>query len=562
MTFAVLAGLRFNQSGAQSTRPKRFTRVLRTESLETRLAMSADVTQDYSYLEMLINPGANRPPAIDAGRLDVNEDGFVSLLDANAVHDELLRFDNDAQFDVNGDGFVTPLDEITIVNFLAEDGSGQPVAVQRDHLALTTLPAMIPANDSTASKAASIPSTASPAFGPLVALTLVALDMQGQPIETIDVGSEFQIQFVIEDLRSDPQGVFAFYADMNYSQEMASRQAEFVPSDRYSSGASGDSSVAGLLDEFGGFSASLTPVGGGKMSLGSIKFKATAAGNFELTTNAADLIPNHYVLLYGTNNPADPDQVNYGGGMVKIPASRIAFTATDLKVEGEGDDQPSRWQNKSLPQDRDANGSVTPMDALIGINQLNKRGPGKLSAADAMQDGKAIFVDTNGDGFHTPLDELLVVNYINTHTGIKTASGEDNVTPIDSAAESQPQAVDELMATTRNFVAEEPPVSLPLENRNEDFSACPAIDTGMLLKVEAASPSVKPGDAVFQLLGIEADTLAREQVQQKLRPTGLHHQIAPRSKRGSTKAIGRTLGTGQELDEPSHSVSPQFPDSL
>jgi hypothetical protein len=55
---------------------------------------------------------------------------------------------------------------------------------------------------------------------------------------------------------------------------------------------------------------------------------------------------------------------------------------------------------------------VTPLDALLVINELNQEGSRKLPA-DRQRPLSAPFFDTSRDGFITPLDALLVINYLN-----------------------------------------------------------------------------------------------------------------------------------------------------
>ena len=69
------------------------------------------------------------------------------------------------------------------------------------------------------------------------------------------------------------------------------------------------------------------------------------------------------------------------------------------------------WQNASLMRDVDNSSLVTPLDALLLINNLNSNGlrelpPRTLHSGDP-------FYDVNGDNFLTPLDVLIVINAIN-----------------------------------------------------------------------------------------------------------------------------------------------------
>lgn len=71
-----------------------------------------------------------------------------------------------------------------------------------------------------------------------------------------------------------------------------------------------------------------------------------------------------------------------------------------------------RWQNQSNPLDVNNDGLVTPIDALLVINEINLRGVRSLVGSDL---ATPPYIDTNGDNWLTPNDVLQVINYINAH---------------------------------------------------------------------------------------------------------------------------------------------------
>jgi len=73
----------------------------------------------------------------------------------------------------------------------------------------------------------------------------------------------------------------------------------------------------------------------------------------------------------------------------------------------------SRFQNPLNPLDVNDDGHVTPLDVLLGINQLNERGPRKLTADDSVLGGTPRYLDVNGDGTHSALDVLVIINRFN-----------------------------------------------------------------------------------------------------------------------------------------------------
>ena len=72
------------------------------------------------------------------------------------------------------------------------------------------------------------------------------------------------------------------------------------------------------------------------------------------------------------------------------------------------------WQNPGNALDVNADSRLTPLDALLVINQLNSIGSGQLPDRSTSEPP---FIDTNGDGILTPLDALLVINELNRLAG-------------------------------------------------------------------------------------------------------------------------------------------------
>jgi hypothetical protein len=78
---------------------------------------------------------------------------------------------------------------------------------------------------------------------------------------------------------------------------------------------------------------------------------------------------------------------------------------------------PHQWL--PLPPDVNADGRITPLDALLVINELNVAGPRRLE--DVLPGSLAgRYLDVSGDGWVTPLDAALIIGQVNAE-----ASGED-----------------------------------------------------------------------------------------------------------------------------------------
>ncbi len=93
-----------------------------------------------------------------------------------------------------------------------------------------------------------------------------------------------------------------------------------------------------------------------------------------------------------------------GGQGVPIPAT-IAAGTIDVSA--------SPWQNPRDRFDVNADTRVTPLDALLVINDLNARGTRELPVPPQPPEVPPPYLDVNGDGYCTPLDALQVINRLN-----------------------------------------------------------------------------------------------------------------------------------------------------
>jgi hypothetical protein len=109
---------------------------------------------------------------------------------------------------------------------------------------------------------------------------------------------------------------------------------------------------------------------------------------------------------------------------------------------------PSNWhaahQWRANPFDVNVDGQVTPLDALLIIQQLNANGPVKLAPQGAGTVAPLLY-DVSGDHFVTPLDALLVINRINTQ-GAQSANGEAA-----NIADTYAEAVDDVLIADEDW---------------------------------------------------------------------------------------------------------------
>lgn len=90
-------------------------------------------------------------------------------------------------------------------------------------------------------------------------------------------------------------------------------------------------------------------------------------------------------------------------------------------------EQDRVWTNPLEPLDANGDGQITPRDALLIINELNRRQGRFQLTEDRPPD--ADYFDVNGDGWVTPVDALRVINELNRRGGTGTGEGEPPAGP-------------------------------------------------------------------------------------------------------------------------------------
>jgi hypothetical protein len=88
---------------------------------------------------------------------------------------------------------------------------------------------------------------------PRMQYKLTTTDLLGNPISTVTAGNDFLLRGTVQDLRADPQGVFAGYIDVNYDTGLGSVDGSIVHGPNYPFATSGDTTTPGLIDDVGSF---------------------------------------------------------------------------------------------------------------------------------------------------------------------------------------------------------------------------------------------------------------------------------------------------------------------
>jgi hypothetical protein len=157
------------------------------------------------------------------------------------------------------------------------------------------------------------------AEGLAVQVRLETVDAAGQPIETIGAGQPFTLKVYVQDVREQPQGVFATYVDVSYPAGLVRGTGEIAFGDAYFNGKSGADDAAGEIHALGAFSG-LTPGDGGERLLASVPFVAYESGRGEFQVTPA-LERGYETLVYGWD--------------VSVAAFRVGCVGKPLEVTGE-----------------------------------------------------------------------------------------------------------------------------------------------------------------------------------------------------------------------------------
>lgn len=230
--------------------------------------------------------------------------------------------------------------------------------------------------------------------------SLRAVDVDGQSITQVRPSQEFFVQLVVEDIRDNPEGVFAAYVDLGFDPSVVTLGNPIDFSNRYSNAQHHETTAADELGEVGAFASNSSPAGAGEFVVFSVPFTAgSGSGEVNLSIDGADVIPERASLLYGSETP--------------VAESAIEFVPLSIDIT-----DPFPWQNPANNMDVNNDGLVVPLDVLILINHLNEFGPHELTATTS---SPPPFLDVNGDNTIAPIDVLIVINRLNDAA---TAEGE------------------------------------------------------------------------------------------------------------------------------------------
>jgi hypothetical protein len=161
---------------------------------------------------------------------------------------------------------------------------------------------------------ASVPKMANAAD---VRFSLETSDMSENPISSVVVGQRYILNGYVEDIRPNPEGVFAAFMDVGYDSALTSITDPIRFGPAFANGTSIDLSVPGILNEIGAFDG-FEPLGPGKYRLFTVPLVADAAGIVNFLSNPADDIPAHETLVFGQDADVETCDVLYGEARLTI----------------------------------------------------------------------------------------------------------------------------------------------------------------------------------------------------------------------------------------------------
>lgn len=271
-----------------------------------------------------------------------------------------------------------------------------------------------------------------PAPNQIVQIEYKVLNSQGQELgvggaPAPQVGDTITLAAFTRDLRGsfpdpifpgsfpDASGVLSAYADVLYDASVVRPVAannlygiDITFGAFYPEFESATSANPGIVDEAGAntnlaFEYSL---GSGDNLLFTIKYKVLADGAIKFLGNPEEDSAN---FTFETQVHSQTT-----GQPVVVPNSDIFFKhSPTIQVGASAEGEATNAFN---PLDVNLDGVVTPNDAMLVINQLNRYGAGPYSPMLAAALGQGVpeyFYDVNSDGNVTPFDAKLVIDHLN-----------------------------------------------------------------------------------------------------------------------------------------------------
>ncbi len=288
--------------------------------ITVRAADSLNASTDDTFL-LTVQMAANRGPAIEdqsfrvaAGVTDGQEIGTILASDPNG---DALTYSIVSGNDAGAFAIDPSSGLLTVVDADALQGiANVAMTVQVEETASENL---------TATAVVSVFLTDEPL---LVAFRLQILGTDGQPVDRLGVGDEFDLVYLVQDISGNDDGLFSAYADIGYSSEFVRVTGAVVHSSTYGAGTSGDTAAPGLIDEAGGTDG-VSPLGGDEREVLRVRMQVIRDGGPAFFfTDIADNGILHPTLLFDTTDNVPASQIEFGRATLEIgePINRTVST--------------------------------------------------------------------------------------------------------------------------------------------------------------------------------------------------------------------------------------------
>lgn len=296
-----------------------------------------------------------------------------------------------------------------------------------------------------------------------VAFDFALVNEAGSPISSVSVGDRFGVQVFAEDLRPNGTFVFAGFLDVLYDtgiiQPTDTNQSDlfdfdvvFGPNFQSEPEAPGTSARPGIIDEFGSVRPTTSTNFASRDLLATMFFTAVAPGTARVAGSPADSFPKQDTLLFQQDNPVDVADIRFDSLQITVTSGGVVA------------------QNSSLPQDVNDDGVVSPVDALLIINEMSRIDSPEGEEGSLV--ASAFYHDVNGDSNISGIDALQVINYLTRAKNLEELSlvGGEQVVSNDDATDSTDQ-VFAVSGASEKIVSIDAPasqVASPLDLSSDD----------------------------------------------------------------------------------------------
>ncbi len=258
-------------------------------------------------------------------------------------------------------------------------------------------------------------------------IRLEIADTNGNVIDTVGVGQNFQLRFFGGDARIPPEGIFAAYADVLFDptiiRPVPGSAIDFestfttVPSGTFETG---------LIDELGAAGNRIQATGEIESLIATIQFEAIASGTVNIRSEPADTSTLEF-LLFGIDNAIAEESVIYGSTTLVV--GQELFTAPDQFTVIED--------------------SVSTVLDVLQNDQT--QGNGTLSVVSVTQptSGGSVTVE-NGSVVFTPAANFEGVTEFTYRASDGTAESDETVTVTVTGINDPPTGVDDQLNVPQN----------------------------------------------------------------------------------------------------------------